>query len=240
MSTTTPGAFAAALQQKRRRERRRRILGWGGGAGILLLIGFLVWLLTLSPVFRVRDVIVSGTDLLTTEAVLKAAVVPGNRPMFGLDTNAIAERVRELTVVRDVTVERDFPETIAIHVVERDLVYQRVDGNTLEWVDADGVVFETSKAPMDGAVQAVTANNDTRLLRDVATVVSHIPDELLPRVQRVQAQAVDRITLELDDDGVVMWGSAEQSDLKADVLVALLPVNAQHYDVSAPDYPTTK
>ena len=239
MSTTTPGAFAAALQEKRRRERRRRVMGWGGGAGILLIILFLVWLLTLSPVFRVRDVTVVGTEQLTTEAVLKAAVVPGNRPMFGLDTDAIADRVRELTVVRDVTVERDFPETIIIHVVERDLVYQRVDGDSVEWVDADGVVFETATARVEGAVQAVTASDDTRLLRDVATVVTHIPDELLPRVQRVQAHAVDRITLELDD-GLVMWGSAERSDLKAEVLVALLPVNAQRYDVSAPDYPTTK
>ncbi len=240
MSTTTPGAFAAALQEKRRQERRRLFLGWGGGAGVLVVVMFLVWLLTFSPVFRVRDVTVSGTELLSKEAVLGAAVVPGNQPMLGLDTNAIAERIRALPPIRDVTVERDFPHTIVIDVVERTQVYQLVDGATFASVDADGVVFTTAGAPTDGVVQAVTADKDPRLLRDVATVVSNIPDTLLPRVQQVQAKAVDRITLQLDEGDLVVWGSAEQSELKADVLVALLDVDARLYDVSAPRYPTTK
>ncbi len=240
MSTTTPGAFAAALQEKCRRERRRLFVGWGGGTGVLLVVAFLVWLVTFSPVFRVHDVTVSGTDLLTNDAVLKAAVVPGNQPMLGLDIDAIAERIRALPAVRDVTVERDFPDTILIHVVERAVVYQRVDGATFESVDADGVVFITSAAPTDGVVQAVTAGKDPRLLRDVAEVVGNIPAKLLPRVERVQARAVDRITLQLDEGDLVVWGSAEQSKLKGDVLVALLDVDARLYDVSAPSYPTTK
>lgn len=240
MSTTTPGQFAAALQEKRRRERRRLFVGWGGGAGVLVVVAFLVWLLTFSPVFRVHDVTVTGTALLTKEAVLEAAVVPGNQPMLGLDTTAIADRVRALPAVHHVTVERDFPDTILINVVERALVYQRVDGATFESVDADGVVFATSSSPTDGVVQAVTAGKDTRLLRDVAEVVANIPEQLLPRVERLQAKAVDRITLQLDDGDLVVWGSAEQSELKGDVLVALLDVDARLYDVSAPGYPTTK
>lgn len=240
MSTTTPGAFAAALQEKRRRERRRRLVGWGGAGSALVVVGFLVWLLAVSPVFRVHDVTVSGTDILTKEAVLEAAVVPGNQPMLGLDTDAIAERIRLLPAVRDVTVGRDFPDTILIDVVERTVVYQRVAGSSYESVDADGVVFVTSGSPTEGVVQAVTAGNDPRLLRDVAEVVSNIPEKLLPRVERVQAKAVDRITLELDEGDLVVWGSAEQSPLKGDVLVALIDVDARLYDVSAPSYPTTK
>ena len=240
MSTTTPGAFAAALQEKRRRERRRQFLGWGGAGSVLVVIGFLVWLFAMSPVFRVHDVTVSGTDMLAKEAVLEAAVVPANQPMLGLDTDAIAERIRLLPAVRDVTVGRDFPDTILIDVVERTVVYQRVDGSSYESVDADGVVFVTSNSPTEGIVQAVTAGKDPRLLRDVAEVVSNIPEKLLPRVERVQAKAVDRITLELDEGDLVVWGSAEQSQLKGDVLVALIDVDARLYDVSAPSYPTTK
>lgn len=215
-------------------------MAWGGGAGVLVVVLFLVWLLTFSPVFRVHDVTVSGTVLLTKDAVLKAAVVPGNQPMLGLDTSAIAERVRTLPAVRDVTVERDFPDAILIDVAERTLVYQRVEGAAFESVDADGVVFDTSDSPAEGTVQAVTAGREPRLLRDVAEVVSNIPEKLLPRVELLQAKAVDRITLQLDDGDLVVWGSAEQSELKGDVLVALLDVDARLYDVSAPSYPTTK
>ncbi|MEO7587457.1 MAG: FtsQ-type POTRA domain-containing protein [Arachnia sp.] len=242
MSTTSPGAFAAALQEKKRRDRRRRLALWGAGGGVLLLAALLVWLLGFSPAFRVADVTVSGTSLVSVDDVTAVAAVPVGSPILGLDTGAIADRVRTLAAVRSVDVTRDLPRTVAISVVERSLVYQRVEGDTFEWVDAEGVVFSTSDTPSEGAVLAVTAGKDARLLRDVATVVSHIPLALLPDVERVQAKAVDRITLQLDDGDLVVWGSSDQSELKAEVLLALrLNVeDARVYDVSAPTYPTTK
>ena len=161
--------------------------------------------------------------------------------MLALDVAAIEGRVKSLPAVRSVRVGRDFPGTVTIFVVERALVYQRAEGSSFEWVDSDGAVFHTSSTRADGAVLATTAGKDTRLLRDVATVVNHIPLLLMPRVEHVQAKAIDRITLELSDGDLVVWGSAEQSELKADVLVSLLKVeDATLYDVSAPSYPTTK
>ena len=240
MSTTSPEAFAAALQEKKRRDRRRRLLRWGGALGTLLVVGFAVWLLLVSPVFRVHDVTVSGTKLLTQQAVLDAAQVPADAPVLLLDTDEIATRIGKLPAVRDVEVGRDLPGTVTIDVVERSLVYQRLEGGTFEWVDADGVVFSTSPKPTDGVVQVVTQGKDARLLRDVATVVSNISEELRPRVVQVEAEAVDRITLHLDDGALVVWGSSEQSDLKAEVLKVLLSRDAKVYDISAPSYPTTK
>lgn len=207
---------------------------------VVLVVGFLGWLLLLSPLFRVHDVAVAGQETLSTETILDAAQVPQNSPMLLLDTRAITERIRQLPAVRDIEVGRDLPDTVTIDVTERAMVFQRVEGAEYQWVDKDGVVFVTSQSPTDGAVQAVTDGTETRLLRDVATVVSHLPEPLRPRVQRVQAKAVDRITLELEGGDLVVWGSAEDSSLKADVLMALLEVDASLYDVSAPSYPTTK
>lgn len=228
------------MQEKKRLERRRSLVRWGALLTTLVVAGFVAWLLLLSPFFRVHTVTVSGTDLLSTQAVLDAAEVPSDSPMLRLDTEAVAERVATLPAIADVEVGRDFPDTITIDVTERGLVYQRVEGDAFEWVDAEGMVFSTSAERSEGVVQASTNGKDTRLLKDVATVVSHIPDKLLPRVVAVQARAVDRITLELDDGALVVWGSAEQSALKADVLAALLPTDAKLYDISAPSFPTTK
>jgi cell division protein FtsQ len=51
---------------------------------------------------------------------------------------------------------------------------------------------------------------------------------------------VDQISLVLKDGRKVVWGSADQSDTKADVLATLLAgVQAQVYDVSVPSKPTT-
>lgn len=240
MSATSPEVFAAALQEKKRRDRRRLLLRWGVTSGTLVLVVFMAWLLFLSPAFRVRDVTVSGTKLLSAEAVRDAAVVPVGSPIITLDRGGIEERVRQLPAVESVEVARDLPSTVSIVVTERSAVYQRVEGGTFEWVDADGVVFSTSQEPADGVVQAVTTGKDARLLRDVATVVAHIPEAVRPRVVQVRGEAIDRIILQLDGDALVVWGSSEQSELKADVLVALLPMDAKVYDVSAPSYPTTR
>ncbi|MGV8844921.1 cell division protein FtsQ/DivIB [Tessaracoccus sp.] len=240
MSATSPEVFAAALQEKKRRDRRRLYLRWGVTSGTVLLVLFLVWLLLLSPAFRVRDVTVSGTALLTAEAVRDVAQVPVDSPIVTLDTGGVAARVRQLPAVRSVEVSRDLPSTVSIVVTERSAVYQRLESGTFEWVDSDGVVFFTSKEPSDGVLQAVTSGKDARLMSDVATVVSHIPEALRPRVVQVRGEAIDRIILQLDEGALVVWGSSEQSELKADVLVALLPTEAKVYDVSAPSYPTTR
>ena len=209
-------------------------------ATIVLVLAFLVWLVTMSPVFRVHEVKVQGNVLTTAEEIRFAAIVVPNSPMITLDTGNIAELVTELPAVRDADVSRDFPSTLVIDVTERSIIFQRVDGNTYQWVDDQGVIFSTSTEPVEGVPLAVTADTDARVLHDVAEVVSELPPTLLARLERVQAKAVDRITLELDEGDLVVWGSAEQSALKADVLEPLLSVDAKLYDVSAPSYPTTK
>lgn len=240
MSSTTSGSFADALDKRKRKGRRRQLIRWGVIAASVLLLGVLVWLLTMSSVFRVHEVKVQGNELLSVDEVRLAAIVAPDSRMVTLDTDGIEARVSELPAVREVEVSRDLPSTVIIDVTERSIVFQRVEAGTFEWVDSEGVIFSTSQAPADDVVQAVTAGKDARVLSDVAKVVSHIPPELLPRVEKVQAKAVDRITLELDEGDLVVWGSAEQSELKADVLEALLSVEAKLYDVSAPSHPTTK
>ncbi|GAB3822185.1 hypothetical protein GCM10028820_32020 [Tessaracoccus terricola] len=239
-NTTSPGAFAKALQERRRRQNRRKLFGIISGAGVLVFGGFAVWLLFFSAVFAVTDVRVGGTQLLTTDEVLAAAAVELDRPLVTTDIDAIGSRVAGLIPVERVTVERSFPSTISIEVTERELVYQRLDGSQYQWVDGHGVVFHTAATPQAGALVAETATDDARLLADVATVATHLPGELLPRVEVISAEAVDQIEIRLTDGDVVVWGSAEQSELKAEVLTALLTVDAEVYDVSAPGHPTTK
>ena len=54
------------------------------------------------------------------------------------------------------------------------------------------------------------------------------------------AAADDRIRLELAGGRTVMWGSAEDSAEKAEVLAVLLGRDARQIDVSVPGRPTTR
>ncbi|MHA6512230.1 cell division protein FtsQ/DivIB [Tessaracoccus sp. Z1128] len=236
-----PGEFAKALQHKRLSDRRRRWILRGSliGAVVLLLLGG--WLAYFSPVFETRAVVVEGTVLLTTEEVAAAAAVEMGIPLMRQDVAAITERVRALAPVREARVSRRAPDTVAVVVTEREVAFQRQRDGQWDWVDAEGVPFHRTAEPHGAAIQVTSSSTDERLLRDVAVVAGRVPDELRPEVVRMTAEAVDRITLTLDGGRTLVWGSAEESELKSEVASALVSsVDAKVYDVSAPRHPTTR
>lgn len=234
-----PGVFAKALQERRVRQRRRRVIGWSVGGGLLLLVVALVYAGWFSPWLTAQRVEVHGTSLLTPDEVVQAAEVKMGVPLLSQDLAAVRGRVAALPEVRDVTVGTQFPETVVIDVTERVVVYQRARDGGVDWVDSDGVVFRHTDDPT-GVIQVETDTDDQRLLADVATVVLALPDDVSAKVRSFQADAVDQIEFHISGGRTVVWGSADESDLKAQVLTALLTVDASVYDVSAPLHPTTK
>ena len=71
-------------------------------------------------------------------------------------------------------------------------------------------------------------------------MVAALPEELTLIVDHVQVTTVDEISLVLKDGRTVIWGSADESDAKADVIAILLTtVTASVYDVSVPSKPAT-
>ena len=238
--TTTPGEFKKALQTKRRRQHRTRWIVLGSGFLVLLLAGIATWLVWFSSVFAATEVRVNGLSLLTEQQVTDAAAVELGGPLATQDVDAIRGRVAALAPVAEVRVERHFPHTIEITVTERTLAYVWMDEGVTRWVDADGVVFHEGGETAQGTVKANIAASDQRLLKDVATVVSAVVPVLGDRITLLQASAVDRIEIQLSDGDTVVWGSAEQSHVKAQVLSVLLSQEASVYDVSAPHAPTTR
>ena len=60
------------------------------------------------------------------------------------------------------------------------------------------------------------------------------------RVDHLEVESIDRISLELTGGATVVWGSADESEDKAAVLEVLLRQKASVYDVTAPGRPTIK
>ncbi|SDL56153.1 cell division protein FtsQ/DivIB [Tessaracoccus oleiagri] len=237
----SPAEFAEALRGRRNRERRRTWSRVVVAATATVLVAALVWLFFFSDTFRTRAGTVEGNALVSADDVLATAAIPTGMPLVLVDTEPIEARVLELPEVRSVTVARDFPDAVRITVEERAAVYQLQDGGTHSWVDADGIVFRTNQASdPELPVVRVSGERDERILADIATVVRAIPPAVAGQVERVDAASVDRIQITLADDRTVVWGSADDSDLKSRVLTPLLGVDAKVYDVSAPNHPTTR
>ena len=227
--------------QVRRHQTRRRRLRRGIVIGIVAVIALsLSWIVFFSPVLAVRQVAVEGVSLITADDVSAAAAVPEGTPMIRVGQSVVAQRVTSaLPEVEKVAVSRRWPGTLVIHVTERTIVFQVVDAGGFGWVSADGTVFHVS--PDAQPVPTVTVGVEgPKMLSDVATVVTALPDSLAPFVASIIAPTADSITLQLTDGRQIVWGSAEQSDLKAQVIVPLLTVPGTVYDVSAPSNPAVR
>ena len=71
-------------------------------------------------------------------------------------------------------------------------------------------------------------------------MVAALPRDLAQRVDHVEVETVDQIMLVLRDGRQVLWGSAEESDQKAEVLMVLLGEQGTVFDVSVPGSPTSR
>ena len=89
-------------------------------------------------------------------------------------------------------------------------------------------------------VWATTSSGNRALLRDVATVADSFPVELRRQVDHVEAKSRDAIVVVLSGKRTVVWGSADQSELKGKVTAAMLNVKATRFDVSSPEHPTSR
>lgn len=231
--------LTAALEVRRRGQRRRRLRVVGLATVIALVIAGLVYLFGFSPVFDVRQVKVRGHELATPRQVVVAAdVQPGTR-MARVDTDEVTERVKALPMVSEADVGRIWPHTLRITITERTMAYQRAEGAEFQWVDAEGKVFHQTAERLPGLV-VQSGSTDPKLLADVAVVIKALPAEIVDQTNSLIAASADNVVLNLDSGQQVIWGSAEQSGLKAQVLVKLLAENGQVFDVSAPSHPAVR
>jgi cell division protein FtsQ len=206
---------------------------------VLLLAGFLAWVVLLSPWLRVQTVEVSGTVRLSREDVLQQAQPWVGDAMVIADLEALERTVGENVVVRQVRVERGWPGALRVRVVERVPVAAVPAGSRYSLVDNDGVVVEeAAKVPKGLAVVEVDLlTGGAPALRATLAVIDTLPDELLAEVRKIGANGANSVWFVLRNESRVEWGNPDQPELKASVLSALRAQKARVYDVTAPAAP---
>lgn len=233
-----------ARKQFVRRQWARRWLAWRRLLVGLLVVALLAgagWLVFFSSVLTVKGVQVDGLGVLRPAQVRRAAAVPIGQPLATVSLDAIAARVQGLAPVKTVDVSRSWPDRVRIAVVEREAVAVVERDGVVRGVDDEGVLFRSYPSLPPGLpVIKISAGTRTEALAEAARVIDALPDDLAGRVDHLAASTVDSITLELRNGKTVLWGSADESQSKAEVLAVLLRQKASVYDVSVPGQPTIK
>ena len=228
------------------RARAHRRLTWRNAAWVAAVVAVLAaaaWVVLASPLLAVRTIEVTGTQRLAAADVAAVAEPARGVPLARVDTGQIAEQLRELPLVRAVEVERSWPSTVRVAVTERQAM-AAVPGaeGGFDVVDTDGVVMESSAEAPAGVpvVQVDVASAGSETVREAVDVLGALPVDLRGQVTTVSAATRDSVTLTLGSGATVFWGSADDSERKAQVLAVLLKTPAAEYDVSSPDTPVTR
>jgi cell division protein FtsQ len=238
---TLTSSSRTRFQQRQWQRRLRSLRPFLIALAVIAVLAFACWVVFFSSWLAARDVEVSGAETVSEDQVVHAASVDLGTPLVRLDLDAIQQRIAKLPAVAAVTVHRSWPHTVSIDITERQPVAAVYREGSWWVMDVTGVVFRrTGGRDPDLPVVAVPARLEEAALREVASVVEVLPDDVLGQVRRFTARSMDSITLRLKDKSTVIWGSAAESDRKVEVLGVLLDqVKAAVYDVSVPEQPTT-
>jgi cell division protein FtsQ len=226
---------------RKRRSRRRMALAIIVMMLVLALLGGSLWTMYFSTVLVTERVNVVGTFELTAAQVSLAAQVPLGVPLARQDLEAIAQRTSTLPAIETASVIRDWPSTITLAIVERRPVLgvQQPEGYVL--VDKSGVAYQTRQVLPPKVVLAVVNPGDRSLLTEMATVAAALPNKLRSSVDRMTASNRDSIALVLDSGHTVSWGNSSDSELKAQIVVALLKREPRSsINVSSPHNPAVR
>lgn len=198
-------------------------------------------LLYFTPIMSARDLVVVGIGAVTREEVLTAAAVAPGTPLLQIDTDAVAERVATIRRVASARVQREYPSSLRITIVERVPVVVRDYPDGPHLFDRDGVDFATGPPPANLPIlETATPGPNDPATRAALDVMLALPPEVAGQIGRIAAPSVASITLTLADGRVVVWGTTDRTAEKALKLAALLTQPGRTYDVSSPDLPTVK
>ena len=198
-------------------------------------------ILYFTPLMSARNVLVIGTGAVTQQDVLAAARVRLGTPLLQINTDDVADRVATIRQVASARVQREYPSTLRITIAERVPVAVKDFPDGPHLFDRDGADFATGPPPP--ALPYLDVDNPGPAdpsTKAALEVLTSLRPEVASQVGRVAAPSVASITLTLTDGRVVVWGTNDRTDEKAEKLGALLTQPGRTYDVSSPDLPTVK
>lgn len=191
------------------------------------LVGLVAWgafALAKGPLFRIRDVTVSGAAHLTREQVISAAAVPSNATLLDLPGSRIVARLKAQPWVLDAHLDRDFPSTLRIVVEERTpAIVVDTGGADLWLVSADqmwlakrssedtGVVVVSDIPSLKPAAGKKTASEE---LSNAIAIAEGISPELRSMTRVISAPTVEKTAIITDDDVEIFIGEATQLSTK--------------------------
>ena len=223
-----------------RRSRRRRLTWIVSGVSLLLVVGFVTGAVY-SPILSLKTIQVEGASRVSSASVRAAVKAQLGRPLALVDFDSITQSLSKFPLIRSFVTETVPPDTLIIRIAERAPIATVATSSGFSVVDPAGIVIDSGAERQPGLplIELGAATSGSPAFTASVGVLLALPPKLLKQVDTVTAQTSDDVTLTLTGGQSVVWGSVDQSALKAKVLAAVITVGGAttKYDVSAPNHP---
>ena len=205
-----------------------------------------------SSLFTIETVEIVGASRLPRGEVLDMIALPDDATLLRYPAARIAESIGSSPWVAQVTVSRNYPDTLRVRIVEREPVALADTGAASFWlVDSSGFVIaeqtpDTTSTLMvvrdlEGLELSAGFPSDSAALENAIRVWRGIGPELRARTRAISAPSVDKTALLTTDDIEIFIGSADDLDKKDRVIRRILAEQAGkvvYVNVRTVDRPT--
>lgn len=213
-------------------------------AGVLVLVVIAAgsWVIWFSSLLALRTVLVGGTDQTVAAAVRVALAHHEGTPLASIDPADAEAEVLALTEIAEVEVTRQWPDTLVVNVKARTPVAATAANGAVWLMDSSGVVYRQVEVAPAALItlELATPGPQDAATAAALTVLGSMTAEFREQVAAIAARSEFAVTVTLKDGRQLLWGSADRSVRKMQIIPALLQQPGQVFDLSDPDLVTVR
>jgi cell division protein FtsQ len=203
----------------------------------------LIYLFAWSPVFTVRSIETAGVPAeVSSQSIIDRSHIAIGAKLSRIEPRASEKALRELSWIKEVSISRNWFNGKVVVTLSPRIAVGLYKGKA---IDGQGVLFDLPGVTPQG-LPVVSAATPELGLRAISLFTNLSPDirENLISLSATNESSISSWQQWEGRTVKVMWGSADQVDLKVSVLKALLaqPENKSitRVDLSAPHAPIVK
>jgi cell division protein FtsQ len=189
--------------------------------------------------FRVADIRVEGRATTDRETILEALNARPGTPIFAVDPARAKQQLEGLPWVRSAVIERRFPDTIYVRLVEREPMALWQHGGKIDLIDRTGQVIPVTRLDRFAKLPMVVGEDAASHAAELLAMLTTEPD-LAARVTAAIHVGGRRWNLRLDNAIDVLLPSEDPATAWADLARlqrnnAILQRDVQAIDLRLPD-----
>lgn len=227
----------------------------------LILFSIATYYILSLPIWKIQEVKVTGTNMLSAEEIRDLSGIPLSENLFLTSFSRTRNNLRKISAILDFKIYRIPPATVLIKIAERKPIAVIIFKGRSVIVDEDGAILNrnpnlTLNVPNLEELPVISGIGtgevvgeekvDPKLSHLISGVIIELSSLLGSRRIQLELGGFEKISFLLDDMLRVKVGRDENIKRKMEVFKALMPVIAnrwdqvEYVDVRYPDNPVIK